>query len=47
MAHRLAGDVQMAFMRRVEGAAEQADFLPVTVAGNEAQGRICPLPRTT
>jgi hypothetical protein len=49
VAYRLPGDVQMAFMRRVEGAAEHADTQAVPVAktgDGETQGRICPLPRT-
>jgi hypothetical protein len=49
MRYGLARDMQMPFMRRVEGAAEQADSktIPVAVSGyRKAQGRICPLPRT-
>jgi hypothetical protein len=49
MDHRLARYVQMAFMRRVEGAAEHADAqaMPVAEMGDgKTQGRICPLPRT-
>jgi hypothetical protein len=49
MDHRLARNMQMAFMRRVEGAAEHADTQAVPVAktgDGQTQGRICPLPRT-
>jgi hypothetical protein len=45
MNHRLAGDVQMAFMGGIEGAAENSD--PAASRQAWDQGRTWPVPRMT
>jgi len=47
MDDRLARNMQMPLMRRVEGTAQNADALMVPMAEMGNQGRICPAPRTT
>jgi hypothetical protein len=47
MAQCFPRNVQMPLMRRVEGAAKQADANPVVVTETrDAQGRTWPVPRT-